>query len=237
MAQFQSQDLPQLQIIHPPAFFTHFQSELSKKFHILHAGESPLPLDQYLTTYAGSVQAMLCYHATQVNEDLLRLLPALKLVLTCTSGVNHIDVVECRRRGIAIATARSVYSEDVADIGVGLFLDVQRKISAVDRPNPPHDKQGSLICNGKRGVIVNVGRRAIVDVKELVMFLVHGEIGGAGLDVFENEPHVPKELVASDNVALSPHKAVHTTESFQSSNEFMLANLGAFFSNKPYSTH
>lgn len=76
---------------------------------------------------------MLCYHATQVNEDLLRLLPALKLVLTCTSGVNHIDVVECRRRGIAIATARSVYSEDVGDIGVGLFLDVQRKISAADR--------------------------------------------------------------------------------------------------------
>ncbi|CAL9006959.1 unnamed protein product [Prunus brigantina] len=133
MAQFQSQDLPQLLIIHPPAFFTHFQSELSKKFHILHAGESPLPLDQYLTTYAGSVQAMLCYHATQVNEDLLWLLPALKLVLTCTSGVNHIDVVECRRLGIAIATARSMYSEDVADIGVGLFLDVQRKISAADR--------------------------------------------------------------------------------------------------------
>lgn len=59
MAQFQSQDLPQLLIIHPPAFFTHFQSELSKKFHILHAGESPLPLDQYLTPM--QVQSKPCF--------------------------------------------------------------------------------------------------------------------------------------------------------------------------------
>ncbi|CAL9006960.1 unnamed protein product, partial [Prunus brigantina] len=93
-----------------------------------------------------------------------------------------------------------------------------------------------LSALGREAVIVNVGRGAIVDEKELVRFLVHGEIGGAGLDVFENEPHVPKELFALDNVVLSPHKAVHTTESFQSSNEFMLANLEAFFSNKPLLT-
>ncbi|BFG21809.1 hypothetical protein CerSpe_080830 [Prunus speciosa] len=93
-----------------------------------------------------------------------------------------------------------------------------------------------LCALGIEGVIVNVGRGAIVDEKELVRFLVHEEIGGAGLDVFENEPHVPEELFALDNVVLSPHKAVHTTEFFQSSNELMLAYLEAFFSNKPLLT-
>ncbi|GFZ06922.1 D-isomer specific 2-hydroxyacid dehydrogenase family protein [Actinidia rufa] len=61
---------------------------------------------------------------------------------------------------------------------------------------------------GKEGVIVNVGRGALIDEKELVRFLVRGDIGGAGLDVYEDEPNVPRELFELDNVVLSPHKAV-----------------------------
>ncbi|KAK2989125.1 hypothetical protein RJ640_027199 [Escallonia rubra] len=86
---------------------------------------------------------------------------------------------------------------------------------------------------GKKGVIVNIGRGALVDEKELVQFLVRNEIGGAGLDVFENEPVVPEELYALDNVVLSPHKAVATPESFAAVQEVIIGNLEAFFSNKP----
>ena len=86
---------------------------------------------------------------------------------------------------------------------------------------------------GKEGVIINVGRGPLVDEKELVQFLVRGEIGGAGLDVFENEPDVPKELFKLDNVVLSPHCAVVTLESFAAVQDLVMANLKAFFSNKP----
>ncbi|THG15566.1 hypothetical protein TEA_029673 [Camellia sinensis var. sinensis] len=86
---------------------------------------------------------------------------------------------------------------------------------------------------GKKGVIINVARGAVVDEKELVQFLVQGHIGGAGLDVFENEPDVPKELFELDNVVMSPHKAVATPESLESLLEVNIANLEAFFSNKP----
>ncbi|KAK3010526.1 hypothetical protein RJ639_011339 [Escallonia herrerae] len=86
---------------------------------------------------------------------------------------------------------------------------------------------------GKKGVIVNVGRGALVDEKELVQFLVRNEIGGAGLDVFENEPVVPEELYALDSVVLSPHKAVATPESLAAVKEVIIDNLEAFFSNKP----
>lgn len=86
---------------------------------------------------------------------------------------------------------------------------------------------------GKEGVIVNIGRGAIVDEKEMVRCLVHGEITGAGLDVFENEPDVPKELFELDNVVLSPHRAVFTPESFMSLCELVVGNLEAFFSNTP----
>ncbi|XP_030524728.1 glyoxylate/hydroxypyruvate reductase HPR3-like [Rhodamnia argentea] len=86
---------------------------------------------------------------------------------------------------------------------------------------------------GKGGVIINVGRGALVDEKELVRRLVRGEIGGAGLDVFEKEPKVPDELLALDNVVLSPHRAVMTPESLEAVQELIIGNLRAFFSNEP----
>lgn len=86
---------------------------------------------------------------------------------------------------------------------------------------------------GKKGIIVNIGRGPLVDEKELVKFLVEGELGGAGLDVFENEPEVPKELLTMDNVVLSPHKAVATPEAFEAVREIVFGNVKAFISNKP----
>ncbi|KAK6251217.1 hypothetical protein SCA6_005222 [Theobroma cacao] len=90
-----------------------------------------------------------------------------------------------------------------------------------------------MIALGKQGVIINVGRGYLIDEKDLVQCLVRGEIGGAGLDVFENEPNVPKELLGLDNVVLSPHRAVMTPESFEALLQLTVANLKAFFSNKP----
>lgn len=90
-----------------------------------------------------------------------------------------------------------------------------------------------LTALGKEGIVINVGRGPLIDEKELVQFLKRGEIGGAGLDVYENEPHVPEELFGSDNVVLSPHVAVLTPESFQALEELFTYNLEAFFSNKP----
>ena len=64
----------------------------------------------------------------------------------------------------------------------------------------------------------------------MVWCLVQGEIGGAGLIVFENEPNVPKELFAMDNVVLSPHQASLTSESSKALCELLVSNLEAFFS-------
>lgn len=86
---------------------------------------------------------------------------------------------------------------------------------------------------GKEGVMINVGRGALIDEKVLVQLLVRGELGGAGLDVFENEPDVPDELFALNNVVLSPHCAVATPECFDALEELITANLKAFFSGNP----
>lgn len=90
-----------------------------------------------------------------------------------------------------------------------------------------------LLALGKEGVIINIARGSVVDEKELVRFLLEGQIAGAGLDVFENEPSVPKELLALDNVVLSPHLAACTEEAFHDLYQHVKGNLQAFFSNKP----
>lgn len=89
---------------------------------------------------------------------------------------------------------------------------------------------------GKNGVIVNVARGAVIDELELVKCLAEGVIGGAGLDVYENEPNVPKELLQMDNVVVLPHSSACTIECFRDAAEIVIGNLEAFFTNKPLIT-
>lgn len=56
--------------------------------------------------------------------------------------------------------------------------------------------------------IINAAREAVIDEAAMIEALKRGEIAGAGLDVFEQEPPAPDNpLFAMDNVILSPHNA------------------------------
>ncbi|QJT08000.1 hydroxyacid dehydrogenase [Oceanidesulfovibrio marinus] len=64
--------------------------------------------------------------------------------------------------------------------------------------------------------LINCSRGQIVKEKELIEILMAGRIGGAGLDVFEEEP--PQEgnpLLQMENVILTPHGAAHTHEALE----------------------
>ncbi|MBN2563025.1 MAG: D-glycerate dehydrogenase [Phycisphaerae bacterium] len=54
-------------------------------------------------------------------------------------------------------------------------------------------------------VLINTARGGVVDQDALIEALQHGRIAGAGLDVYRDEPKVPKELIALENVVLLPH--------------------------------
>ncbi|KAG2729561.1 hypothetical protein I3760_01G256000 [Carya illinoinensis] len=315
--QVNHEELPHILVLEPPPIMIICGDQFLKNFRLLKAWESQLPLDQFLTIHAQSVQALLSSGRYSLTADILQLLPSLRLVVTTSAGLNHIDLPECRRRGISIANAKDTYSEDVADMAVGLLIDVFRKISSADsfvrkglwptkgdfplgsklggkrvgivglgsigqevakrlqafgcrisycsRNKKPYvsypfyssviqlatDCDVLIVCCGltqqthhminkdvmlalgKEGVVVNVGRGAIIKEEELVQCLVQGELGGAGLDVFENEPKVPGELFALDKVVLSPHTAVRTAETLIAMCELVKGNFEAFFSNKP----
>jgi lactate dehydrogenase-like 2-hydroxyacid dehydrogenase len=57
-------------------------------------------------------------------------------------------------------------------------------------------------------------------------------LGGAGLDVFCHEPHVPQELLGMPNVVLEPHVASATVQARLAMGELVLANLDAHFSHR-----
>jgi lactate dehydrogenase-like 2-hydroxyacid dehydrogenase len=82
---------------------------------------------------------------------------------------------------------------------------------------------------GPQGFLINVARGSVVDEAALVAALRDKRIAGAGLDVFENEPQVPAELMALDNVVLLPHVASATQETRQAMADRVFDNLQAFF--------
>ncbi len=86
---------------------------------------------------------------------------------------------------------------------------------------------------GKDGYVVNISRGSVIDQQALIAALTDKTIAGAGLDVYEKEPHAPDALTAFPNVVLTPHIGGHTIESHMAMQDCVIANLDAYFAGKP----
>jgi lactate dehydrogenase-like 2-hydroxyacid dehydrogenase len=81
---------------------------------------------------------------------------------------------------------------------------------------------------GPEGILVNVARGTVVDEPALISALEEGRLGAAGLDVFENEPHVPEALRAMEQVVLQPHVGSATETTRRAMGDLTCDNLLAF---------
>ncbi len=81
--------------------------------------------------------------------------------------------------------------------------------------------------------LINSARGDIVDSKALIKALKEKRIAGAGLDVYEGEPHVDAGFLTLDNVTLLPHLGSATIATRTAMGEKVLANLAAFFAGEP----
>ena len=84
---------------------------------------------------------------------------------------------------------------------------------------------------GPRGFLINVARGSVVDEAALAQALRDKRIAGAGLDVFEDEPHPLPELLALENVVLAPHVASGTHETRRAMADRVLSNFAGYFAN------
>ncbi|GAA0898487.1 2-hydroxyacid dehydrogenase [Pseudonocardia zijingensis] len=82
---------------------------------------------------------------------------------------------------------------------------------------------------GPDGVLVNIGRGTVVDETALVEALRTRTIRAAGLDVFEDEPNVPQELIDLDNTVLLPHVGSGSEPTRRAMAQLVVDNLESWF--------
>ena len=76
--------------------------------------------------------------------------------------------------------------------------------------------------------IVNTARGEVIDETCLAQMLDKGQLSGAGLDVFENEPAVNPKLLKAPNVVLLPHMGSATVEGRTDMGEKVIVNIRSF---------
>jgi lactate dehydrogenase-like 2-hydroxyacid dehydrogenase len=173
--------------------------------------------------------------------------------LTTKLGGRTAGILGLGRIGKAIATRLAAMGMKIAYTGRKAQADVPWRFVAdlkalatesdfliVACPGGPATRNlvdaGVLAALGKKGTIVNIARGSIIDEPALVRALEDGTIKGAGLDVFADEPHVPKPLLSMDNVVLLPHVGSATNETRKAMGDLCKANLDAWFAGRPLLT-
>jgi len=82
---------------------------------------------------------------------------------------------------------------------------------------------------GREGVLINIARGSVVDEAALIAALREGVIQSAGLDVYEEEPHVPADLIAMPNLVLLPHVGSGSLHTREAMGRLVVDNLIGWF--------
>ncbi len=141
-----------------------------------------------------------------------------------------------------LAWSRSLTAAVANDAGVTACATLDQLLATADFisihvPASPATRQlitvERLALMPRHAILVNTARGDVVDEAALVDALRRGIIAGAGLDVFEGEPEVSRELLSLDNVYALPHLGSATVESRTAMGLRVIANLEAFFMGEP----
>ncbi len=162
--------------------------------------------------------------------------------LTASLRGRAVGILGLGRIGKAIARRLDGFGIEIAycgrdrqkDVPHEYFADVRRMAEKVDvlinvapgGSGTRHLIDASVLeALGPHGVFINVGRGSTVDQAALVAALESGTIHAAGLDVFENEPHVPDDLKRLENVVLTPHMGAGTEVTRVAMGKLLLDNI------------
>lgn len=293
-----------------------------------------LPVDR-------TTEAVCIFASSKVDAEVLAALPNLKLIATCTTGYDHIDLAACQARGITVVNVPSYGEHTVAEFAFSLLLALTRKIVTAShrvRDDGSFSRDGlcgvdlngkifGVIGTGRIGrhairmaqgfemkvlaydafpdeayaktagityvtlqellaqsdfvtlhtpylpsthhlinaetlalmkptaLLINTSRGGVVDTQALLMALTNNKLGGAGLDVLEEEGAVSDELnflkqasieghdlkaIIADhalidlpNVIITPHNAYNTEEALVRILGTTITNIAAYLSGQP----
>ncbi len=267
--------------------------------------------ERIIRAHQNEIKALTTY-LTPVSRTLMEALPNLEIIACGAVGYDHIDLSAAKQRDISVTHTPDVLTDDTADTGLLLLLNVARRAVEGDAfvraglwekrafslgtalfgkkagivglgrigqavakrlqafnidvvyhgPNEKKEQDfqyfndleemakavdfliltcpgGSSTNNlidykifeslGAKGFLINIARGSVVNEEDLLMALHNKTIAGAGLDVYESEPHVPDSLFTMDNVVLTPHIGSATRETRTKMGQIVVDNLHAHF--------
>ena len=169
--------------------------------------------------------------------------------LTTTLRGRTMGILALGRIGKAIASRAEAFGVKIVyhgrsqqpDVHYPYFADLTEMARSVDilMSMAPGGAETKHLINAKvlqalgpDGILISVGRGSVVDEKALVAALNAGTILSAGLDVFEDEPRVPADLIAVPHVVLLPHVGSASQHTRRLMGQLVVDNLTAWFSGK-----
>ena len=279
--------------------------------------DRPGSMDEQLERARGAHVIINTRGAVKWPADALRALPDLRMIATCSIGVDMIDIRAAKELGIVVSNQPGRTAPVVAEHVIGLMFaaakraafqtaelkagrwtliqnltlqgktlgiigtgNVGREVARIANalgmsciawtfnPSPQRAQQLGVqfvpldqllqesdvvslhvrLSPDSRGIIgrrelammkrsailVNAGRGELVDTDALVQALHDGNLAGAALDVFDQEPIPPDHpILACDQVVLTPHIADQTPEGVELLNEGAVSNVIAFIQGRP----
>ena len=134
----------------------------------------------------------------------------------------------CSRRRLASAEEQGgVYHPSIESLAAA--ADVL-SINAPSTSETRHIVNARLLGHLKPGaIVINTARGDLVDDAALIAALRSGQVGYAGLDVFEGEPRINPGYLGLDNVFLLPHMGSQTIEARTQMGMEALSNIEAYF--------
>lgn len=112
---------------------------------------------------------------------------------------------------------------------LGQASDILVVAAKADETNRGLIDASILAALGPGGLLVNVARGQLVDEDALIAALRSGQLGGAALDVFAQEPTDPARWADVPNIVLTPHTAGATDAAVAQMLAMLRANLSAYF--------
>lgn len=161
-------------------------------------------------------------------------------------GVIGTGAIGMRTAKIADAFGCEVYgySRTVKDVDYIKYVDLKELMELCDiiSLHVPLNKNTKGMIGAQElsymkesAILINTARGPVVDAQALADALNEGKIAGAGIDVFEMEPPVPKDhpLLQAKNVVATPHIAFATKEAFEKRSVIVFDNIKKWMDGNP----
>lgn len=166
-----------------------------------------------------------------------------RLGIVGMGGIGEALAIRARAFGMTVAyhNRRAVHPDVEERLGTSLvgFHELLETSDVVSVNCPYSEMTHHLIGSSalarmkSTAYLVNTARGPIIDESALVIALRTGEIAGAGLDVFENEPEIHPGLFELDNVVMVPHLGSATIETRSAMASLAARNVVAVLAGHP----